>query len=288
MFPFILFIDHPTASCGGVPPGGGERGLLLDVVGIAGLPNAAVGAILVPLDPADESLLPQCRNDRPCRHLGTVAVFRDGFHGRPALALLPCTADQEAVHHFVLLFLDWKYRLDKAWYLGYEFPQNYLQVEHLDVMPDNLERLQRQALELLTHIWAEDDSDKSVDEKMTAYYLEAEQAGTDVFRFRPQKMSYELMYREIFAEVLCPDTVYGLIDFHLRECLKREIKMRRCKNCGRLFAVTGHGGTEYCDRPADEKGRTCKEIGAFRVWKKSKSADETFKVFRREYKKRFA
>ncbi len=178
--------------------------------------------------------------------------------------------------------------MDKAWYLGYEFPQNYLQVEHLDVMPDNLERLQRQALELLTHIWAEDDSDKSVDEKMTAYYLEAEQAGTDVFRFRPQKMSYELMYREIFAEVLCPDTVYGLIDFHLRECLKREIKMRRCKNCGRLFAVTGHGGTEYCDRPADEKGRTCKEIGAFRVWKKSKSADETFKVFRREYKKRFA
>ena len=52
-----------------------------------------------------------------------------GSRGRPALALLPCTADQEAVHHFVLLFLDWKYRLDKAWYLGYEFPQNYLQVE---------------------------------------------------------------------------------------------------------------------------------------------------------------
>ena len=52
--------------------------------------------------------------------------------------------------------------------------------------------------------------------------------------------------------------------------------------------MTGHGGTEYCDRPADEKGRTCKEIGAFRVWEKSKSTDEAFKVFRREYKKRFA
>ena len=64
--------------------------------------------------------------------------------------------------------------------------------------------------------------------------------------------------------------------------------MRQCKNCGRLFAVTGHGGTEYCDRPADDKGRTCKEIGAFRVWEKSKSTDEAFKVFRREYKKRFA
>ena len=190
--------------------------------------------------------------------------------------------------YFVLLFLDWRYRLDRAWYLGYEYPQNYLQVEYLDEMPDNLERLQRQALDLLTHIWVEDTSDRSVDEKMTAYYLDAEQAGKDVFRFRPQKMSYELMYRQTFAEFLCPDTVYDLIDYHLRECLKREIKMRRCKNCGRLFAVTGHGGTEYCDRPVDEKGRTCKEIGAFRVWEKSKSTDEAFKVFRREYKKRFA
>ena len=146
--------------------------------------------------------------------------------------------------YFVLLFLDWRYRLDRAWYLGYEFPQNYLQVEYLDEMPDNLERLQRQALDLLTHIWVEDTSEKSVDEKMTAYYLDAEQAGKDVFRFRPQKMSYELMYRQTFAEFLCPDTVYDLIDYHLRECLKREIKMRRCKNCGRLFAVTGHGGTD--------------------------------------------
>ena len=190
--------------------------------------------------------------------------------------------------YFVLLFLDWRYRLDRAWYLGYEFPQNYLQVEYLDEMPDNLERLQRQALDLLTHIWVKDTSDRSVDEKMTAYYLEAEQVEKDVFRFRPQKMSYELMYRQTFAEFLCPDTVYDLIDYHLRECLKREIKMRRCKNCGRLFAVTGHGGIEYCDRPFDEKGRTCKEIGAFRVWEKSKSTDEPFKVFRREYKKRFA
>ena len=73
-------------------------------------------------------------------------------------------------------------------------------MEYLDEMPDNLERLQRQALELLTHIWAEDDSDKSVDEKMTAYYLEAEQAGTEVFWFRTQKRSVGLRYRGIFAE----------------------------------------------------------------------------------------
>ncbi len=42
-------------------------------------------------------------------------------------------------------------------------------------------------------------------------------------------MSYELLYQETFAEILCPETVYDLVDYHLRECLKREIKMRVCK-----------------------------------------------------------
>ena len=64
--------------------------------------------------------------------------------------------------------------------------------------------------------------------------------------------------------------------------------MRRCKNCGRLFVVAGHAGTERCDHPADEKGRTCKEIGAFRVCEKNRSKNEAFKVLRREYKKQFA
>ena len=190
--------------------------------------------------------------------------------------------------YFELLRLDWEYRLDRVRCTGDELPQNFLQAEHLDEMPDRLLALQRQALDLLTQIWATDTSERSVDEKMTACYLEAEQAGKELFRFQPQRMSYELLYQETFAEILCPETVYDLIDYHLRECLKREIKMRVCKNCGRLFAVTGHGGTEYCDRSFEEKARTCKEIGAFRVWEKSKSNDEVFKVYRREYKKRFA
>ena len=52
--------------------------------------------------------------------------------------------------------------------------------------------------------------------------------------------------------------------------------------------MTGRNTAEYCGRVIDEKGRTCKEIGAFRVWEKSKSDDEVFKIYRREYKKRFA
>lgn len=44
--------------------------------------------------------------------------------------------------------------------------------------------------------------------------------------------------------------------------------MRICKNCGLCFAGKGRGTAEYCD--ADEKGRVCKEIGAFVHWSQNK------------------
>lgn len=70
--------------------------------------------------------------------------------------------------------------------------------------------------------------------------------------------------------------------------MKRETRLRVCKNCGKYFAIQGRSTAEYCDRIFGEKGRTRKEVGAFRVWERSKRTDEPFKVFRREYKKRFA
>ena len=94
--------------------------------------------------------------------------------------------DLTDVHvYFELLRLDWKFRLDRARYMGYELPQNFLQVEYLDEIPDKLLTLQRQARELLTQIWVTDTSERSVDEKMTACYLAAEQAGKELFHFQP-------------------------------------------------------------------------------------------------------
>ena len=92
----------------------------------------------------------------------------------------------------------------------------------------------------------------------------------------------------MFTEVLTSNNIYDILDFQLRACVKQEIKMRRCKNCGRYFAVMRHGATEYCGRVADERGRTCREVGANNTWTRSKRDDEVFKVYRREYKKRFA
>ena len=74
----------------------------------------------------------------------------------------------------------------------------------------------------------------------------------------------------------------------MRECIKREVRFRVCKHYNQFFALTGHINTEYCDRPFDSAGRTCKEIGVLRLWEKKKADTPALKAYNKEYKKRFA
>ncbi len=123
---------------------------------------------------------------------------------------------------------------------------------------------------------------------MADYYQKLGVNSPETYHFNACTTDFELVDENTFAEVLYPNTVFDIIDFHVRECVRREIKFRICKNCGKYFAVTGHAGVEYCDRVINKKGQTCKEIGAFRVWEKNRSGDAVFRLYRREYKKRFA
>lgn len=190
--------------------------------------------------------------------------------------------------YFELLRLDWEHQFSQVRSTGQASPENISFLTWLEELPERLTVLQKQGLELIKNVLDTDPPKKSVAMKMTEYYLSAERTGEDIFKFKPQQTSFELLYQEVFGEILCPESMYDLIDYHLRECVRREIRMRVCKNCGRYFAVTGHGGTEYCSRVFDSKGRTCKEIGAVTQWAKSKSGDVVFKEYRREYKRRFA
>lgn len=190
--------------------------------------------------------------------------------------------------YFELLRLDWEYRFRQVRSTGQASTKNASFLTWLEELPERLTVLQKQGLALIKNVLDTDSPKKPVDMKMTEYYLSAERTGEDIFRFKPQQTSFELLHQEAFGEILCPESMYDLIDYHLRECVRREIRMRVCKNCKRYFAVTGHGGTEYCSRPFDSKGRTCKEIGAVTQWAKSKSGDIVFKEYRREYKRRFA
>ena len=189
---------------------------------------------------------------------------------------------------FELLRLDWLERLDMVDSTAPRDFQDLLPHKKISHLCSNIDTMQKQIKGLIAQALDMDGEKKSVSEKMVAYY-NAEGGDTlNTFQFQPQTTSFEVIDRKILAEVLYPKDIYDLIDFHVRECVKREVKMRVCKNCLRYFAVTGKASTEYCDRVCDSKGRTCREIGAINTWTQRKQGDEVFKEYRREYKKRFA
>lgn len=194
----------------------------------------------------------------------------------------------EAHIYFELLRLDWKQRLEQARRQGYADCIDLLPHKQITHTPSNIDEMQRQIKGLIAAVLDVDGERKPIPEKMVAYHDATEEESLSAFRFQPLLVGCEVIDHKVLAEVLYPKNIYDLIDFAVRECISREMRMRVCKNCGHWFAITGRVSAEYCELTVDEKGRTCKEIGAMLRWTKSKSGDDVFKEYRREYKRRFA
>ena len=189
---------------------------------------------------------------------------------------------------FELLRLDWLERLDMVDSTAPGDFQDLLPHKKISHLCSSIDTMQKQIKGLIAQVLDMDGEKKPVSEKMVAYYNTEGGDTLNTFRFQPQTMSFEVIDHKVFAEVLYPRDIYELIDFYVRECVKREVRMRVCKNCLRYFVVTGKASTEYCGRICDSKGRTCREMGAINTWTQRKQGDDVFKEYRREYKKRFA
>ena len=186
--------------------------------------------------------------------------------------------------YFEAFSTDYKWRVSHATLFG-DYTEDVLRVQMAGAMPVAMRRIQKQVLDLIEHVLDIDGERKPVRKKLAAFYRAR---GDEAFRFAQQPMCFEPVDDETFVEVLHPNSIYDLIDYHVRECIRQETRMRRCKNCGRYFAIQIRSTAEYCDRVIDERGRTCKDVGAFTTWTQSKKDDTLFNDYRREYKKRFA
>ena len=206
-----------------------------------------------------------------------LAFYQSG--AKDDLQVVAAGLDELASRHvyFELLRLDWLERLDMVDSTAPRDFQDLLPHKKISHLCSSIDTMQKQIKGLIAQVLDMDGEKKSVSEKMVAYYSAEGGDTLNTFQFQPQTMNFEVIDRKIFAEVLYPRDIYDLIDFHVRECVKREVKMRVCKNCLRYFAVTGKASTEYCGRVCD-----------INTWTQRKQGDEVFKEYRREYKKRFA
>lgn len=190
--------------------------------------------------------------------------------------------------YFELLQLDWNERLDD--FLKREKGgSDLLPRKKITQLPSNLHTMQKQIKNLFAEVLDVTLADKNltVQQRMVRYYQKNISA-IDRFTFMPESTNFELVNEDTFTEVLYPKDIYDIVDFFMRECIKREIPMRVCKSCGKYFAITGYANTEYCDREFQNSGKTCKEVGAVRLLQNKLSTDPVHKAYSRAYKTHFA
>ena len=159
--------------------------------------------------------------------------------------------------------------------------------EELRLLPAQLKAYQEQAQTFLERILDIDQVGREIRQNTRTAYFFDKPHDTDLFHFEPVPASFGVIRNGECGEILYPNTIRDLIDFSLRECVKREIPVRRCRSCGRYFPIIGRVTAEYCSRPS-ASGKLCRSTAPVRKWAESRRSDQVFQEYRREYKRRFA
>lgn len=76
-----------------------------------------------------------------------------------------------------------------------------------------------------------------------------------------------------------PDDIYGLCSFVFQKLIRDNVKIRKCKNCGKYFIPVNRSDEMYCCR-TQENGKTCRELD----YTSKISGDDLLLIYRTAYK----
>lgn len=187
--------------------------------------------------------------------------------------------------YFEFLRMDWQARLAQSAQSAYQNLLELFPKDECTGLVEGITERQQKIQKLFASVLDMDSPPKK--EPLLIYVTETANPIND-YPFHALALDFEQMESGEYVEVMRPNNIFDLMEYHLRECLKRRVRMRACKNCGRYFAVIKNSKAEYCNHPFDAKGRTCKQIASILQWNRNRADDAVFKEYRREYKKRFA
>ncbi|MEE1139074.1 MAG: DUF6076 domain-containing protein [Acutalibacteraceae bacterium] len=96
-----------------------------------------------------------------------------------------------------------------------------------------------------------------------------------------------LTYRNI-TESYVFRNVDEILELELTKMLKSNIRIKRCKRCGKYFRLKGNYHTDYCSRIAEGEGRNCREIAASEKYKSKMANNQALKIYNKYYKRYMA
>ena len=161
-------------------------------------------------------------------------------------------------------------------------------LDELRQLPEQLPLYQQQIQRFFELVLDVDSAGREPQAQAAKNYIYDMPRDSNLFSFRPIPLSFEPVEPGRCSPVLYSSSIRDMIDYSLRSCVERNITVRRCKNCGRYFAQTGRVSAEYCGRSVPKGQQRCRDIGALKQWTLRQAGNDTFKAYRKEYKRRFA
>lgn len=189
---------------------------------------------------------------------------------------------------FEFLRIDWIDKIDRYERKDFEGGVDRLMwYKDITWIPSNIATWQNQIRDLLKKALDGTARDKTV-QKATADLYKGYNGSLDLFNFSPLPIGFERVGNATMAEVLYPRAMVDIVEFLLREIIRREVSFKVCKSCGKYFPATVHGNTEFCDRLFQDTGKTCRDIGSLTKWKEKVAASPAILLYNKHYKTRFS
>lgn len=154
---------------------------------------------------------------------------------REGLSALNALAERHIF--FEPLRQDWRDRISTAQTLD-RYTENELCSTALRRLPENLKLIQEQTRRFFSCVLDMDNGGENnpFPVKMAEYLGGSEGSA---FQFTALAMRFELLGQYGPTNVLYPKSIYDLVDYHLRECVNRRVRLRIRKHCGHYFPVRG-------------------------------------------------
>lgn len=199
--------------------------------------------------------------------------------------------DELAEEHifFQFLRLDWFERLTKYLERDYEDASVLMPYKAITHIPMNFITWQNQIKLLFDKAFdGTVERTKTIQSSVAALYGSSRRGTLELFDFKPLSTGFERVNSQTMAEVYYPKSMGDILDFILREIVKRETNFKVCKSCGKYFPAIAHGNTEFCNRLFQDTGKTCRDIGSLTKWKEKVAASPAILLYNKYYKTRFS
>lgn len=83
-------------------------------------------------------------------------------------------------------------------------------------------------------------------------------------------------------------SIFDFLAFEFKTILSKDIDIKRCVNCGKLFIPSGKYNTDCCDRIPEGEKYSCKKIMAQKRRKQKVNSDPITKEYEKAYKRMYA